>query len=232
MSQNQPQYSADFYRDHAERYAEVAHQYLQSVYLRASHPHLKGDEDLLNHLKTLISGKRGLDAGCGAGARDVYQFFQDGYDMWGIDAVDENVKIARERHPEIKERVRVHDLREPLPFPDADFDFVMCNAVIQHIEPDDVSGKVLPELMRVLRPNGVLQLMFKNGEGIATVYDEDYGIDRTFLLYDEQRILARLNDLGGALVKAQGDGLGGVMYFTDPKPMEHCVFWVRKTEKQ
>ena len=49
-----PDYSADFYRQHACRYAEVAHQYLQSVYIAASHPDLKGDIDLLERLKKLV----------------------------------------------------------------------------------------------------------------------------------------------------------------------------------
>ena len=70
-------YAADFYRHHASRYAEVAHQYLQSVYIKASHPDLKGDVDLLKRLKELIPGRRGLDAGHGAGARDVFCLWQE-----------------------------------------------------------------------------------------------------------------------------------------------------------
>ena len=49
-------YPGDFYRKHAYRYAEVAHQYLQSVYVSASHSDLKGDIDLLERLKELASG--------------------------------------------------------------------------------------------------------------------------------------------------------------------------------
>jgi len=73
-SENEPDYSSAFYRDHAERYADVAHQFLQSVYIKSSHAALKGDVDLLERLKELTPGRRGLDAGCGAGARDVYYF--------------------------------------------------------------------------------------------------------------------------------------------------------------
>lgn len=108
-------YSADFYRKHARRYAEVAHQYLQSVYVSASHPDLKGDIDLLERLKELASGRRGLDAGHGAGTRDVFCLWQDCYDMWGMDAIAGNVDVARELHFDIADRIQVHDLREPLP---------------------------------------------------------------------------------------------------------------------
>jgi SAM-dependent methyltransferase len=223
-------YSADFYRKHARRYAEIAHQYLQSVYVAASHPDLKGDIALLERLKELAPGRRGLDAGHGAGARDVFYLWQDHYDMWGVDAIVENVDMAREMHPDIANRIQVHDLRAPLPYPDDHFHFVLCNAVIQHIAPEDVYATVLPELVRVLQPNGVLQLMFKNGEGINTVYDKDYRAYRTFQLYNPDTILGILNEKGAKLIESEDDQLGGIMYFTDPKPIEHCVFWVRKQE--
>jgi hypothetical protein len=74
-------YSEGFYRHTARRYAEVAHQFLQSVYVRSSHPALSNDWDLLERLKELVPGKKGLDAGCGPGARDVYALWAWGYDI-------------------------------------------------------------------------------------------------------------------------------------------------------
>ncbi len=166
---SEPDYSEAFYREHAVRYAEVAHQFLQSVYLESSHPALQNDTDLLERLQTLLKGRRGLDAGCGAGARDVHYFWEKGYDIQGIDAIEENIRQAKALHPEIADRVSVADLRQPLAFPDASFDFVMCNAVIQHIPPHDLFGVTLCELARVLSAGGVLQLMFKNGQGVKTI---------------------------------------------------------------
>ena len=72
------------------------------------------------------------------------------------------------------------DLRRPLDYPDGMFDFILCNAVIQHIAPDIALGITLPEFARLLKPGGVLQLMFKIGEGVATVYDRDYAADQPF----------------------------------------------------
>ena len=223
-------YSEHFYREHAARYAEVTYQFLQSVYLSSSHPALKNDIDLLERLQALAPGQRGLDAGCGAGARDVYYLWQRGFDIHGVDAVAENIQQAQMLHPEIADRVAIADLRQPLDFPDVSFDFVICNAVIQHIAPPDVYGVALPELARVLKASGILQLMFKNGVGVQTVYDRDYGVERSFQLYSERDILHTLQSHGMALVEAEHqDGLGGIMYFTDPKPMRHCVVHVRKT---
>ncbi len=222
-------YSEKFYARHADRYAEVSHQLLQSIYIESSHPKLTGDLDLIEHLKTLIPGKYGLDAGCGAGARDVYNLYSCGYNILGVDAVKENIDTAVKLHPEIADRLSLVDLKEELPFPASSFDFVMCNAVIQHIKPRIVKTVTLPELCRVLKPGGVLQLMFKNGSGMLTVFDKDYGTERTFQLYNERELVEVLENLGMELIPGDSEyHLGGLMFFVDPKHTRHCVFYMRK----
>ncbi len=224
-----PDFSESFYRHHAQRYAEVSHNFIQSVYTDVSHPGLKGDMDLISRMQELVpSGARGLDAGCGAGARDVFSYWQGGYEMYGVDAIAENIEEARRLHPEISSRVSVADLREPLDYPDNYFDFVLCNAVIQHIEPGIAMGTTLAELARVLKQGGLLQLMFKYGDGIVTVHDRDYGADRMFQLYNVDDVLGVLKELALGVVPEEGDSLGGIMYFKDPKPMDHCVLFARK----
>ena len=222
-------YSESFYREHAGRYAEVTHNFIQSVYIDASHPALKGDMDLMDRLQELVpAGSRGLDAGCGAGARDVFFYWQRGYDILGVDAVEENIQVSRRLHPEIAQRVSVADLRLPLDFPDGYFDFVVCNAVIQHIDPATALAVTLPEFTRLLKIGGVLQLMFKNGTGVATVYDRDYRANRAFQLYDADEVVDSITNRGLNVIPAEDEKLGGVMFFTDPKPMQHCVFFARK----
>jgi SAM-dependent methyltransferase len=225
-------YSEMFYASYAERYAEVAHEFLQSEYTETSHPALGSDLDLQKRLRELATGKRGLDAGCGAGARDVYAFFSEGYDMWGVDAVEENIRVAHEWHPEIQERVKVHDLRDPLPFPDGFFDFAMCNSVIQHINSDDVYAMVLPELERVIRPGGVLLLVFKSGKDTISVYDKDFCAQRCFRLFEENRILEALKMRGMRLIEDGGEELGGVMWFIDPKKIRHCATFLSKHKNE
>ncbi len=223
------QITPEFYARHSQRYAEVTHNFIQSVYTNVSHPGLEGDLDLMRRLKEMVpSGARGLDAGCGAGARDVFYYWRDGYDIIGFDAIPENIQVARDLHPEIADRVSVADLSLPLDYPDISFDFVLCNAVIQHIPPDKALFVTLPELARVLKPGGVLQLMFKIGEGIKTVYDKDYQDQRTFQLYSPDQVLSVLRDHALHLVPPDGDNLGGVIYFTNPKPMDHCVFYAQR----
>ena len=98
-----------------------------------------------------------------------------------------------------------------------------------------VRDVVLPHFVRVLRPNGVLQLMFKCGRDITTVFDKDYGVDRSFRLYQEDELLEILQGLGMTIIEDEDPGapdlrqLGGLMYFTDPKGVDHCVFYARKS---
>ena len=209
--------SNDFYRAHAQRYAQVAHEFIQSVYTNSSHPGLTSDLDLMVRLKELIlSGGRGLDAGCGAGARDVVYYWRDGYNIVGVDVVEENIRVARELHPEIADRVSVADLSRPLDYPDTFFDFVLCNAVIQHMGPETATGVTLPELARILKMGGVLQLMFKVGTGIKAVYDRDYDTERTFKLYQPEEIISLLGSQDLEVIPPDEDKLGGVIHFTDP----------------
>ena len=225
----QPDISPEFYRHHARSYAEKALTTTLTDFFNPSHPRLVHNGVLSERMRELVpAGARGLDAGCGAGAHDVFSYWQHGYDVYGIDAVEENIQEARRFHPEIAERVSLADLSVPLDWPDASFDFVLCNAVIQHIAPDSVFGVTLPELARVLRPGGFLQLMFKSGDGVATVHDSEYDAPRSFQLYAVEEVVGLLFDHGLQVVPAEGDRLGGAMLFTDYKPMEHCVLFARK----
>ncbi len=159
----------------------------------------------------------------------MFHLWTQGYDVVGFDAIEENIQVAKELHPEIADRVFVASLGKELPFEDQSFDFVLCNAVIQHIEPEVVRTVVLPELARVLRPDGVLQLMFKNGEGVLTVFDKDHGVERHFQLYDGAQLLEVLEQQGMAIVDADTpDQLGGFLYFTDGKGVDHSLFFSRK----
>ena len=222
-------YSARFYTQHARRYAEVAHGFVQAHYVSTTHPELKGDLDLMSRLKGLVpSGAKGLDAGCGGGARDVFYYWRDGYDILGVDAIQENIDVAKRMHPEIADRVAVADLTQPLTFADGTFDFVLCNAVIQHISPDAVTTVTLPELVRVLIVGGVLQLMFKTGQGVRAVYDRDFEAQRAFHLYEPAEVVGRLGELGLEVVAAEEGSLGGLILFNDTKPMEHGVLFARK----
>ena len=219
----------DFYRRNAERYADVAGRCLQSVAIDSTHPRLTRDWDLIERLMQLAPGPKGLDAGCGAGARDVRRILDCGFDMTGIDTVREVVRVTHATYPELKERVLAADLRHGLPFEDDAFDFALCVSVLQHIEAQVVQRVTLPELARVLRPGGVLLLAFKRGRGTASVYDRHYEEERHFLLHDEQEVLETLRSCGMDLVHSRSsEQLGGLMYCSDVKGLRYCAFFAGK----
>ena len=220
------QFSLEFYRERAREYAA-----LRQVFANRSHPGFREDRDLYRRLAELAKPGPGLDAGCGPGALEMAYLAELGFEMFGLDAVAENIEVARGLRPEFAARLRVADIQVPLPFEDSSFEIVLCNAVIQHIPSDTVFATVLPEFARVLRTGGVLQLMFKPGRGVETAVDGAYGsagVARSFVLYDECELLEALSAIGLHLIEEDDGKMGGLLYFDDNKPMRHCVFWTRK----
>jgi hypothetical protein len=52
--------------------------------------------------------------------------------------------------------------------------------------------------------------------------------DRVFQTYTVDEICYELAGLGLEIIDSEGDKIGGIMYFTDTKPMEHCLLFARK----
>jgi ubiquinone/menaquinone biosynthesis C-methylase UbiE len=107
----------------------------------------------------LAAEARLLDVGCGTGRHLLEQSHSPGL-LVGLDMSSEELRktrymlhlTARERG--IKAEVHlVQGAGERLPFPDGHFGQVICTETLEHV-PDDQA--VLPELVRVLRPGGVL----------------------------------------------------------------------------
>ena len=48
-----------------------------------------------------------------------------GDDVYGVDALEENISLGKELHQEIAEKLQVADLREPLTFETGFFDLVL-----------------------------------------------------------------------------------------------------------
>jgi SAM-dependent methyltransferase len=99
---------------------------------------------------------RFLDCGCGAGEY-VTEFVKHGWDAYGIEFLEDKLRLAKERMPE-PWRVQKGDL-EALTEPDNSFDVALLNEVLEHV-PDD--RKALQEVARVLRPGGHLFVFSPN----------------------------------------------------------------------
>lgn len=62
-----------------------------------------------------------------------------------------------------------HDLRRPLPFADASFDFVYSSHVLEHFSRAD-GESLVKESVRVLRPGGILRVVVPDMEHLARLY--------------------------------------------------------------
>lgn len=106
-----------------------------------------------------IAGRDLLDVGCGFG-EFLVEAGRAGARVVGIDISADAVAIARDS-------LRVHGIRgrvvcaagEALPFPDASFDVVVSNYVLEHVRSPE---RVLREIVRVLRPRGQAVLNLPN----------------------------------------------------------------------
>jgi SAM-dependent methyltransferase len=96
-----------------------------------------------------VTGRRILDAGCGAGP--LFEALRDrGAIVTGFDASTGMIAVARRRLGYGAD-LQVADLGSPLPFPDGAFDDVIASLVLHYLED---WGLVLAEFRRVLKPGG------------------------------------------------------------------------------
>jgi SAM-dependent methyltransferase len=97
-----------------------------------------------------------LDVGCGNGLFGAYLKKKTGCRLTGIDASE--FGLAEAKKAGYDETRLCGDLcAEPLPFPDASFDFVLCKDLLEHLI-DPLA--LLREIRRVLKPGGrVLSLV-------------------------------------------------------------------------
>ena len=126
----------------------------------------------LVELAAIASGERILDVGCGPGRLTILAGTVAGPsgETCGIDPAPEMVSLARRNamRADVKVRFEVGAI-ERLPYPDDYFDVVLSSLMLHHL-PDELKGRGLAEVCRVLKPGGrVLAVDFSAtpGEGFG-----------------------------------------------------------------
>jgi ubiquinone/menaquinone biosynthesis C-methylase UbiE len=105
------------------------------------------------------AGERVLDVGSGPGyfARMLARAVGPGGSVTGIDAAPEMTAYAARKARRLPQCSFRSGTAESLPFPDGAFDLVVSSLVMHHLT-DDVRGRAVAEMRRVLRPGGRLLL--------------------------------------------------------------------------
>jgi len=99
-------------------------------------------------------GDKVLDAGAGGG-RNLNWFLSEGFEMWACDNEKEREEIIKARFPEGKVHWETADIAA-LPYPDANFDHVICNAVLHFALDEAHFEKMFSELSRVMKQGASL----------------------------------------------------------------------------
>lgn len=141
--------------------------YLELTYSEERLPPSNYPLHLTKWLTTHVFSKPGrlLDVGCGRGEY-LKTFAHAGFDVAGVDSA----QSARGMAPGC--RIEVVDVdQEPLPFPEASFDYVYSKSVLEHLQKP---GTMLSECFRVLRPGGVAVIMTPSWKHQWRVFYEDF----------------------------------------------------------
>ena len=107
-----------------------------------------------------------------------------GFEVTGIDLVDEFLEIARRDVPKAK-FIKMDLLK--LEFPKDYFDGIFACAVVVHITKINVL-KALSNLYKVLKPEGVFFIYAKLGEGTTYKADKLSSYKRLMVLYGEKEL--------------------------------------------
>jgi len=154
----------------------------------------------------LTAQMRILDAGCGGG-RNCEYLLKAGCEVHGIDQSAEAIAYLQQMlRPANPERFTVGQV-EALPYANASFDWVVSNAVLHFAQDVPHFEAMVQEMIRVLKPGGVLFARLASDIGIGHLtqplgngwYHLPDGSDR--FLATEAQLIALTQQVKGQLIE-------------------------------
>ncbi|HEA30811.1 MAG TPA: class I SAM-dependent methyltransferase [Leeuwenhoekiella sp.] len=110
------------------------------------------------------NGQSILDAGCGKG-RNLKWFYKNDFEIFGIDADSEFLSNAKQNFPEAASNFTVGTL-DNLPYGENSFNHILCCAVLHFAESETHFTVMFSELIRVLKPDGMLLIRMASNIGL------------------------------------------------------------------
>ena len=148
------------------RFEKLPQSVLERDCLRIVDHHL---DQVLPRLTRYLQGdvRRVFDFGCGSGGSAVaLALAYPDLTCVGTDIDGTEVRIARERAKlyGVADRCEFHCVppNQPIPFPDASFDFCVCTAVLEYVVDVDARRFCVQEMARLLRDGGLLACSVPN----------------------------------------------------------------------
>lgn len=109
-----------------------------------------------------------LDAGCGEGRNCIY-FLNQNYQIFGVDANPIAIQMARIYAQTIRPDYDIYRFQtatvQDMPFHKASFDVVISSAVLHFATSESDFFKMMDEMMRLLKDNGIFFLRMTTGFG-------------------------------------------------------------------
>jgi len=189
----------NYYEDSAKQYNPQGKQ----IYL--THDKFESFIKLMNENRQ--GGQKILDIGCGNGWLSTLYRLQ-GDELYGADISELNIKRAKERGVIAIQ----HNIETELPYADSFFDIILCADVLEHLF---FPEKVISEMYRILKPNGILIIGVPNlyclrnkiemflGNAIFIEYPVNFEHIRH---YSKRTISKILTNNGFSIIKTRGSG--------------------------
>jgi len=151
-----------------------------------------------------------LDAGCGGGRNLVY-FLRNGYQVFAVDQNTEAIEQIRHFAQIVSPNLPPENFQtsavEKMLFHNESFDAVISNAVLHFAEDKRHFDKMLGEMWRVLKPDGLFFARLASSIGIENLI-EPVGSGRYLLpdgserfLVDQELLDSMTNQLGGVWIE-------------------------------
>ncbi len=133
-----------------------------------------------------------LDAGCGEGRNAVY-FINSGFQVFGIDENELAIQYIRYASKTLKpeydaQRFQIGKLEE-IPFHTSAFDAVICSAVLHFAADETNFWQMMDEMIRVLKPGGVLWFRMTTAFGGMKEESQELGGGKYLLPDGSERFL-------------------------------------------
>jgi SAM-dependent methyltransferase len=144
-----------------------------------------------------------LDAGCGEGRNAVY-FVNSGYQVYGVDQEELAVQYIRYLSKSLDSNYDSHRFQvaglEDIPFHGAAFDAVICSAVLHFAQDEEHFWKMMNEMIRVLKTDGVLWFRMTTAFGGMMEESRNLGGGKYFLPDQSERFLLTQEHLDKLMV--------------------------------